>query len=205
MKFLLWIFHVFLSISVESTIDINYSEYQYLADRLTDEECHTLIAALHFQEFELPNGLNAAERRLPNDVPCIDLLFHWNSAVNEGKGETHVQVCHRLNQIGRDDLAQWLSKTVFHHMSENIGNYMNFSKCDNKSCLCCKRVEINSDEEVPIDEAAWLSIDTFLSILFVFGVLALLGGSFVLCFLCTSSKKAQDKHGYSQLSNAESQ
>lgn len=68
MKFLLWIFHVFLSISVESTIDINYSEYQYLADRLTDEECHTLIAALHFQEFELPNGLNAAGTTQNNNI-----------------------------------------------------------------------------------------------------------------------------------------
>ncbi|EEB14795.1 hypothetical protein Phum_PHUM327740 [Pediculus humanus corporis] len=43
-----------------STIDINLSEFQYIADHLTVEECYKLVSALHFNEFDLPKGLNAA-------------------------------------------------------------------------------------------------------------------------------------------------
>lgn len=60
------------------------------------------------------------ERKLPDDAPCLDLLLHWNSAAGEGKGSTHVEVSHRLNQIGREDLAKWLSKTVFHELSKGL-------------------------------------------------------------------------------------
>lgn len=64
--------------------------------------------------------LRNTERRLPKDVPCIELLLHWNSTPKEGKGKAHIEVTHRLNQIGREDLAEWLSKTVFHQLSKNL-------------------------------------------------------------------------------------
>lgn len=48
------------------------------------------------------------------------MLLHYNSAVGEGKGATHVELEHRLIQIGREDLAEWLGKTVFHQLSKDL-------------------------------------------------------------------------------------
>lgn len=48
------------------------------------------------------------------------LLLHWNSEYGEGLGETHEVVGHRLRQIGRHDLADWLGKTVFHELGQEM-------------------------------------------------------------------------------------
>lgn len=46
------------------------------------------------------------------------MLQHWNS--NEGKGQTHEVLEHRLRQIEKYDLANWLGKTVFHTLGEDL-------------------------------------------------------------------------------------
>lgn len=48
------------------------------------------------------------------------MLLHWNSAEGEGRGETHEAVEHRLRQMGRYDLADWLGKTVFHQLGKDL-------------------------------------------------------------------------------------
>lgn len=50
------------------TIDINLSEFQYLADHLHSEECRRLVAALHFKSYEQPNALDQAGKYLINKI-----------------------------------------------------------------------------------------------------------------------------------------
>lgn len=55
-------------------------------------------------------------------MPCIELLHHWNSQPGEGKGETHEILEHRLRQMGKDALADWLGKTVFRELGRDLNN-----------------------------------------------------------------------------------
>lgn len=50
----------FVIYSSNMTIDINLSEFEYLADHLHFEECRRLVAALHFKGYEQPNALDQA-------------------------------------------------------------------------------------------------------------------------------------------------
>lgn len=62
------------------------------------------------------------ERRIPEDISCLRLLLHWNSAAGEGLGETHEILRERLIFIGRKDLADWLGKTVFKELGAELEN-----------------------------------------------------------------------------------
>ncbi|KAF5282904.1 hypothetical protein FQR65_LT14181 [Abscondita terminalis] len=104
----------------KATIDLNLPELQYLADHLHPEECRRLIASLHFNTYEEPHALDVAEVNVSKDLPCIRMLLHWNSQPGEGKGETHEVLQHRLRQIGRVDLADWIGKTVFHELGQEM-------------------------------------------------------------------------------------
>ncbi|KAL1494331.1 hypothetical protein ABEB36_009946 [Hypothenemus hampei] len=107
---------------IEATIDLNSGELQYLADHLTLEECRRLIAAAHFKNYDEPIALDQAERKVSKDLSCLDHLYHWNSQEGEGKGQTHDILEHRLRQLGRDDLADWLGKAVFHQLGVDLKN-----------------------------------------------------------------------------------
>lgn len=52
-------------------------------------------------------------------------MIHWNSAVGEGKGETHDVIEHRLRQMDKQELADWLGKTVFHQLSNDLKESLN--------------------------------------------------------------------------------
>lgn len=49
-----------LSYLSDCTVDINLSEFEYLADHLTPEECRKLVALLHYHTFDVPKQLAAA-------------------------------------------------------------------------------------------------------------------------------------------------
>lgn len=53
-------------------------------------------------------------------MPCIEHLQYWNSQSGEGKGETHEVLQHRLRQMGKEKLADWLGKTVFHQLGVDL-------------------------------------------------------------------------------------
>lgn len=38
----------------------------------------------------------------------------------EGKGKTHEEIEHRLRQLNRNDLADWLGKTVFKQLGNDL-------------------------------------------------------------------------------------
>lgn len=45
---------------ISCTIDINLSELEYIASHLDPFECRRLIAALHYNSYELPKSLSGA-------------------------------------------------------------------------------------------------------------------------------------------------
>ena len=135
-------------IVIFSTIDVNLSELEYLAAHLSTSECQKLIAALHYTTYELPENLTAAgklnnkkcsqlhlgkiqkfklqfekqftERNVNKDIPCLRHLLHWNMSPNEGRGKTHEEIEHRLRQLHRNDLADWLGKTTFIQLGKDL-------------------------------------------------------------------------------------
>ncbi|XP_071878325.1 uncharacterized protein [Bombus fervidus] len=111
---------ILLRYDVLGTIDVNLNELEYLAARLNPFECRRLIAALHYITYDLPNNLAAAERNVDDDIPCIRHLLHWNSSPAEGKGNTHEVLTHRLRQINRNDLADWLGKSSFVQIGKDL-------------------------------------------------------------------------------------
>lgn len=64
------------------------------------------------------------ERNVDETIPCIRHLVHWNSAPAEGKGTTHEILTHRLRQLGRDDLADWLGKSTFKQLGKDLQRAM---------------------------------------------------------------------------------
>lgn len=62
---------------------------------------------------------------MSNDITCLEHLIHWNSTPGEGKGKTHTILAHRLHQINRSDLADWLGSTVFRQLTKDLFRSMN--------------------------------------------------------------------------------
>ena len=58
--------------------------------------------------------------KVSEEVPCLRQLVYWNSSPGEGRGETHQHIEHRLRQIGRGDLADWLGKTTFRQLGKDL-------------------------------------------------------------------------------------
>nr|XP_012231024.1 PREDICTED: uncharacterized protein LOC105677177 [Linepithema humile] len=124
-----WVIGVYVAISamifgsrVRGTIDVNLSELEYLAARLDPFECRRLIAALHYTTYDLPKNLAAAERKVDEEIPCLRQLLHWNNSPGEGRGKTHAAIVHRLRQLNRNDLADWLGKTAFKQLGKDLDN-----------------------------------------------------------------------------------
>lgn len=161
MKYLLLILCSFIC-NKECTIDITLPEFVYLSDHLTTEECHRLFASLHFITYNLPSSVNNAEKKVPKDVPCIKLLLRWNSGQEkwEGKRKTHMGVEHRLRQIGRSDLADWLGKVVFYNLAKRTNDTLtNITYFDNHQITV--RNKLLKDKEFKYDNE-WTAIDSIL-------------------------------------------
>ncbi|KAL0279544.1 UNVERIFIED_CONTAM: hypothetical protein PYX00_001074 [Menopon gallinae] len=197
---------LFLTLSAlsigECTIDVNFPELQYLSDHLTEEECHKLVASLHFQVFEFPQQVAAAERRLPEDVPCLDLLLHWNSQAGEGKGSTHVEIGHRLKQIGRNDLANWLARTVFHELSENLERNV-YCRLGQETTRPPRKLP-DSGHDIMTDEVPWLGVDSIMAILLLVASVVFILGCFYVLFLLlekfrNSSKFKEIAEGFNEM------
>lgn len=65
-------------------------------------------------------SISYPERKIDEDIPCLRQLLHWNNSPSEGVGSTHEDLEHRLRQINRHDLANWLGKTVFKELGTDI-------------------------------------------------------------------------------------
>ncbi|KAM0729450.1 hypothetical protein ACS0PU_003327 [Formica fusca] len=164
--------------TVRATIDVNLSELEYLAARLDPFECRRLIAALHYTTYDLPKNLAAAERKVDEEISCLRHLLHWNSFPGEGRGKTHAAIVHRLRQLNRNDLADWLGKTAFKQLGKDLDDAIAPSfedlvdeEMETSTFFTTVKSIVWTREEDP-----WLSIDTVLMAL----MLGLLGTLFVL-------------------------
>ncbi|VEN36582.1 unnamed protein product [Callosobruchus maculatus] len=187
-----------LGLTYYCTIDINAVELQYLADHLTEEECRRLVAAAHFKSYEVPNPLDQAERKIPKDLSCIDLLHHWNSNKDEGKGETHEALEHRLRQLGKTELADWLGKTVFRELGRDLNRSFEYDFTETTTAVI-----INSTAEfylnmgslqaiVEGERPTWTPLDTIVSVTIV-GIVLLFTG---LCCIAIIRARRKKKERY---------
>ncbi|KAF6214549.1 hypothetical protein GE061_009292 [Apolygus lucorum] len=150
--------------SCTATIDINLAQLQYISNHLRAEECTRLSAALHTQTFRLGNkqqpplGLSITQ----NDASCLDLILQWNSDPGEGKGKTQEEMAHRLIQIGRPDLANWLTTTVFRALANELLEALQMPD-GLKASDNVKPVAVHTpDVEVPLERMPWRIHDTLL-------------------------------------------
>lgn len=102
------ILFIFRWSTAEATFDMNLGQMQYVADHLTSKQCRQLVEALASDRMVLdkvPTGSN-----VPN-VSCIRLLLQWDRT--DGRGQSFTELPIRLKQIGRKDLADYLSASVY--------------------------------------------------------------------------------------------
>nr|CAH7755729.1 unnamed protein product [Callosobruchus chinensis] len=179
-----------LGLTSYCTIDINAAELQYLAEHLTEEECRRLVASAHFKSYEVPNPLDQAERKIPKDVPCIDLLHHWNSNKDEGKGETHEALERRLRQMGKTELADWLGKTVFLELGVDLNRSFQYDFAETTTtAVISSTVEFypnmgSLQAKVEGERPTWTPLDTIVSFTIV-GIILLFTG--LCCKLCCTA------------------
>ncbi|XP_046386831.1 uncharacterized protein LOC124156356 [Ischnura elegans] len=105
-----------------ATLDLTLTNLQMVADRMPEDECRRLVAALHINTFEYPGdgAVDARERLLEGEeeAPCLDRLLRWNSS--GGRGETHDALARRLRQMGHGDLADRLSADVHEALADAL-------------------------------------------------------------------------------------
>ncbi|XP_076385431.1 uncharacterized protein LOC100878042 isoform X1 [Megachile rotundata] len=168
--------------TVFGTIDINLNELKYLAAKLTHFECRRLIAALHYTTHELPNTIAVAERNVDDEIPCIRHLLHWNSSPAEGKGKSHEVLTHRLRQINRNDLADWLGKSAFTQLGKDLDRAVvnAFEEFDKKETEQSYPITLQPIKVYGEEESSWAEIDIILMAI----LLGLLGS--LLTLICAT-------------------
>lgn len=92
-------------------MDLNFKELQYIASELTHKECRKLAEALHSTDLFMLHNRNFTGSHEPKKT-CMFLLLKYDR--KEGKGESFIELDIRLREIGRNDLAEKLSKLVYH-------------------------------------------------------------------------------------------
>lgn len=102
-------------ISVTCTVDLNIHQLQYVADHLEMKECRKLVAALQQDTYELKklsDNLDEPKK------PCLSLLLQWDR--ENGVGKSFDDLAFRLGQIGRSDLSEKLSKSVYEEKADEL-------------------------------------------------------------------------------------
>ncbi|GAB1602703.1 uncharacterized protein LOC106879591, partial [Argonauta hians] len=175
-------------------IDMNIYELQYVSDHLTSEECKYLVSALQRNTWKLPkNRIKKPESSSEPFIPCLVLLLSYDQ--NKGKHKTFHELALRLHQIGKKDLAQKLSKMIFHKKAEDIKtNYLDnsFRKLINPTPLFVKVVtgealRENNDEQASVDRATKTLDNSFWStLILMFCVVAMLSLVFMVTSLCVT-------------------
>ncbi|CAH2239473.1 jg21481 [Pararge aegeria aegeria] len=169
---------------------MNEEQFSYIANHLSIEECSKLIGSLQFTAYDFPINLKSLET-IPNNATCFKLLANFSKGKKPWRGEnkSHEVIAHRLRQIGKGNLADWLGNAVFHHLAKDI----NDSLLQNPFAESCTQSALNTklhQDKETFGEAEWDLIDITLWI-----VLASLLASLVfsccriLCLSCTRCKR----------------
>ncbi|OWF49237.1 hypothetical protein KP79_PYT05054 [Mizuhopecten yessoensis] len=121
------------------TIDMNMKEMVYIANELSPNECKMLSEALHRKTFQLWDPVSGAGN--PDDT-CLNILLRWDST--EGKGKTFNTLALRLSQIGRSDVADKISKEIYHEEAEAI--HKNFLDDPFRSMIVTNSILLDDDQ-----------------------------------------------------------
>nr|XP_024218700.1 uncharacterized protein LOC112211381 [Halyomorpha halys] len=190
--FIVYIYFTTFFKVIDCTVDVNLAELEYIANQLTPMECENLDKYLHSSTYEVTSQTNFFSF---GERTCLEILIHWNSSPNEGLGETHSILSHRLKQIGRKDLADWLSNIVFQRLSTKL----------NKTVLANPFKEVivetseipeaessgnNSDLSFYHGEPDWETYDTVAILVAFFLLIAIV---ILICELCGCCKSFQKK------------
>jgi hypothetical protein len=184
---------------VLATIDLNLQEIQYVADHLQRSDCRKLVAALNDPNFYIENNIDITERKVPDDSSCLELLLQWNSQPGGGKGKSHVLLVRRLKQLGHDELAEWLSATVFRQLGDDVNRTLLMNPF--KELAQTNEMEAtvqNISTQTVIngeDEDDWPLMDTVCRILIMFfgSLVLLIPAYFAWKYLRRRSKKRKNK------------
>ncbi|KAL3276007.1 hypothetical protein HHI36_020738 [Cryptolaemus montrouzieri] len=165
-----------------ATIDINVPELEYLANHLTLDECRKLIAAAHFTNFELPNALSEAELRISKDLSCFELLVHWNSSPGEGKGRSHEVLGHRLRQLGKFQLADWLGRTVFQKIGQDLEKALDEGLKSSSSDTFTLEPLVELPTVPYEDPTEWTPMDSILFAILSVLIVTSVGACLIVCY-----------------------
>jgi hypothetical protein len=105
---------------VVATVDLTLPELEHVAYHLKKRDCRKLIAALIDPRIDIKNNVDAAERSMPRSISCLKQLKRWNSQLGEEKEKSYSRLTQELKELGRDNLAEWLTRNVIHHRVENL-------------------------------------------------------------------------------------
>lgn len=189
-KYLCFILYFQISFK-KCAIDVNIPEYIYIADHLTDEECRRLYAALHYISYELPEDFPEAVKQIPEDVPCIKLLMQWNTGEEkfEGKRKTHFDIEHRLREMGKSDIAEWLGKTVFRDIGKELNESQSDSVFSDRDRPKHKGLKVLKGKDGKNFGEGWTTIDTILCVLLM-GLLVVTLSAFIRMLRVSLSKSS---------------
>ncbi|XP_045778939.1 uncharacterized protein LOC123876687 [Maniola jurtina] len=188
---ILRVFYCFGLITIiDCVIDMNEQQFSYIANHLSIEECNKLIASLQFASYDLPVNFKA-QKKITDIVSCEKLLTDYSKGREpwEGENRTHEVIAHRLRQIGKVDIADWLGNAVFHHLAKDINDSLLRNPFADSRTQSALNTKLQQDKETLVD-AEWDLIDITLWI-----VLASLLASLVfsccrvLCLSCTRSNR----------------
>ncbi|KAK9496521.1 hypothetical protein O3M35_013182 [Rhynocoris fuscipes] len=139
---------------------------EYLANHLTSDECWKLTVLLHsnnVEEIELNNKL---QQPIVTQINCLEDLLHWNSLPGEGLDETHQILAYNLRLIGRNDLSDWLSETVFEELAKDINKTLLIDPFEELIKTTNKTEDLDivgAMERINGDHDLWKPYDTILS------------------------------------------
>lgn len=189
---IIYLYFTLLLKVVDCTVDVNLAELEYISNQLTPMECETLDKYLHSSTYEVTTNLKFFSF---GERTCLEILIHWNSSPNEGLGETHSVLSHRLKQIGRKDLADWLSNIVFQRLSIKLNKTVLENPFKEVIVETTEFPEAeasgnNSDLSFYHGEPDWETYDTVAIIVALFLFIAI---AFLICELCGCYKSIQKK------------
>ncbi|KAK2586652.1 hypothetical protein KPH14_011697 [Odynerus spinipes] len=103
------------------------------------------------------------QRTVDDEIPCIRQLVHWNESPTEGLGQAHEVLIHRLRQLNRNDLADWLGKSTFKQLRKDIERIMDrpFDELGEQETERSYALTINP-VETPEDDDFWSKLDIVL-------------------------------------------
>ncbi|XP_021207094.1 uncharacterized protein LOC110386103 [Bombyx mori] len=177
-------------IFVKCSLDITNAELTYLSQRLTLNECRLLLTTLYAKPYNTSDKLISIPKSIPNKATCLKLLLEWNrgDADLRDNEKCHVDVAHIMRKLKRDDLADWLEKSVFKNLAKDVNDTLNNAfRADSGGQL--KKKLYLGDKGIE-DEHNWSVFEYFLALFLVSVVIIVMINLYrLLTLVCRRDEK----------------